>query len=147
MTLFSSCKSFIKNDIGIDIDIPAFFFQRVSREAPKLPIKSTFADRISLYLFRFTNGVESSWKKQRDISRAITKLGVLAILRGNIEDATTRKFMAGTKESNIVVASEPMCLPPAIPAGRIETAKVVGTRRRNVSLGIRNERCARISGE
>ncbi|EFN73701.1 hypothetical protein EAG_15136 [Camponotus floridanus] len=96
-----------------------------SREATKLPIKSTFAGRISPYLFRFTNGVESSWKKQRDISRAITKLGVLAILRGNIEDATTRKFMAGTKESNIVVASEPMCLPPAIPAGRIETAKVV----------------------
>lgn len=43
--------------------------------------------------------------------------GALAILRGNIEDATTWKFMAGTKESNIVVASEPMCLPKLFPRG------------------------------
>jgi len=35
MTLFSSCKSFIKNDIGIDIDIPAFFFFKEYREKPR----------------------------------------------------------------------------------------------------------------
>lgn len=92
-----------------------FFFFKEDREKPRscrLNQHLQVAFRCTIYSDSRAESNRAG-KKQRDISRAITKSSAfLAILRGNIEDATTRKFMAGTKESNIVVASEPMYLPP-----------------------------------
>lgn len=100
-------------------------FQTVSGKTTKLLNKLSLRRRTAFRCTSIDERVRGEvefalWKSGVTNHAPLSKRGVApAILGGNIEDATSWKFMAGTKESNIAVASEPMCLshPPHSPLG------------------------------